>query len=177
MIQVRSPVAAASPTVGPAIVLMTALVTFPVVSRAADEVPAALRFFNNALFLAVIAVLGIAIWWLRRRLQPGSARGSGARVLPVAMLGTRERIAVVEFEGRRLLVGVTSQQITLLCELDRAGFSGSLGLANTQSSTNLQGGELQAGAQSAIGSLAGGSQGLRPSESVSRSPGSGSSPQ
>jgi flagellar biogenesis protein FliO len=35
------------------------------------------------------------------------------------MLGTRERIALVEFEGRRLLVGVTPAQITLLCELDR----------------------------------------------------------
>jgi flagellar protein FliO/FliZ len=39
------------------------------------------------------------------------------------MLGTRERIAVVEFEGRRLLVGVTPQQITMLCELDRTSFS------------------------------------------------------
>ncbi|NBT79829.1 MAG: flagellar biosynthetic protein FliO, partial [Betaproteobacteria bacterium] len=128
MIRARSPVAAASPTVGPTIAQKPgfvrfypiALALFPLVVSAGDEVPAALRFFNNALFLAVIAVLGLAVWWLRRRLQPGASRGSGARVTPVAMLGTRERIAVVEFEGRRLLVGVTPQQITMLCELDRS---------------------------------------------------------
>jgi flagellar protein FliO/FliZ len=119
MIRARSPVAAASPTVGPVI----ALVLFPLAARAGDEVPAALRFFNNALFLAVIAVLGLAVWWLRRRLQPGASRGSGARVIPVAMLGTRERIALVEFEGRRLLVGITPQQISMLCELDRTSFA------------------------------------------------------
>jgi flagellar protein FliO/FliZ len=102
---------------------LIALVLFPLTVSAGDEVPAALRFFNNALFLAVIAVLGLAVWWLRRRLQPGASRGSGARVIPVAMLGTRERIAVVEFEGRRILVGVTPQQITMLCELDRSSFA------------------------------------------------------
>jgi flagellar protein FliO/FliZ len=130
MIRARSPVAAASPTVGRTIALglgfapfsLTALVLFPLVARAGDEVPAALRYFNNAMFLAVIAVLGLAVWWLRRRLQPGASRGTGARVIPVAMLGTRERIALVEFEGRRLLVGITPQQITMLCELERASF-------------------------------------------------------
>jgi flagellar protein FliO/FliZ len=130
MIRARSPVAAASPTVGRTIALglwltpfsLTALVLFPLVARAGDEVPAALRYFNNAMFLAVIAALGLAVWWLRRRLQPGASRGTGARVTPVAMLGTRERIALVEFEGRRLLVGITPQQITMLCELDRASF-------------------------------------------------------
>jgi len=131
MIRARSPVAAASPTVGRTIAFglgfapfaLSALVLFPLVARAGDEVPAALRYFNNAMFLAVISVLGLAVWWLRRRLQPGGSRGSGARVVPVAVLGTRERIALVEFEGRRLLVGITPQQITMLCELDRASFA------------------------------------------------------
>ncbi len=177
MIQSRSLVAAASPTVGPAIVLMTALVIFPAVVKAADEVPATLRFFNNALFLAVIVVLGLAIWWLRRRLQPGSARGSGARVLPVAMLGTRERIAVVEFEGRRLLVGVTPQQITMLCELDRAGFAGSLGLASNQPNGNPLGGDSQSGAVAAMGTSSAGGLGQRSQPPDSGQIGSGLSPQ
>jgi len=138
MTRARSPDAAASPTVGPAIVLCVLLAAVPMVSAGSGEVPEALRFFNNALFLAVIGVLGLGIWWLRRRLQPGSARGSGARVVPVAMIGTRERIAVVEFEGRRMLVGVTPHQISLLCELDRDGFSEAHGPGGTRPVSNPQ---------------------------------------
>jgi flagellar protein FliO/FliZ len=96
-----------------------ALLCAPVSALAVEEVPSALRFFNNALFLVVLVVLGLAIWWLRRRMQTGGVAGQTARVFQLAMLGTRERIALVEFEGRRLLVGVTPAQITLLCELDR----------------------------------------------------------
>jgi len=84
---------------------------------ATEEAQASLRFFNNALFLSVLAMIAAAIWWFRRRFQVGGGFGSGAKVLPVAVLGARERIAVVEFEDRRILVGVTAHQITLLCDL------------------------------------------------------------
>jgi flagellar biogenesis protein FliO len=87
------------------------------------------------------------------------------------MLGTRERIAVVEFEGRRLLVGVTPQQISLLCELDRVGFAGSLGLASTQPGGATQGGEAQA----AMSTLSAGGQ--RSQGPDSRPTGSGLSQQ
>ncbi len=55
MIRARSSVAAALPTVGPTIAqkpgfvrfFPLALALFPLAARAGDEVPAALRFFNN----------------------------------------------------------------------------------------------------------------------------------
>jgi flagellar protein FliO/FliZ len=69
-------------------------------------------------FGAVIALIPVALWVLKR-LQggvPGSAR-------PVTLvggltLGPRERVAVIEAQGRRWMIGVTGQSITLLAELD-----------------------------------------------------------
>jgi len=40
-------------------------------------------------------------------------------------LGPRERIAVVEAQGRRWMVGVTGQSITMLAELDPSVPAGS----------------------------------------------------
>jgi flagellar protein FliO/FliZ len=69
-------------------------------------------------FVAVIALIPLALWALKR--MQGGAAGSNRTVTLVGglTLGPRERIAVVESQGRRWMVGVTGQSITLLAELD-----------------------------------------------------------
>lgn len=71
-----------------------------------------------AAFAAVIALIPIALWILKR-LQGGVAGGPRPiRVVGGLSLGPRERLAIVETQGRRWMVGVTPQSITLIAELD-----------------------------------------------------------
>jgi flagellar biosynthetic protein FliP len=70
--------------------------------------------------LALGTVLGV-LWWLGRRL----ARGGGARRRTAALtvvarhgLGQKASIAVVDADGRRLLLGVSEHGVTLLAELE-----------------------------------------------------------
>jgi flagellar protein FliO/FliZ len=69
-------------------------------------------------FAAVIALIPLSLWLLKR-LQ--SHRTSGARSITVAgglSLGPRERIVIIESQGRRWMLGVTAQSISLIAELD-----------------------------------------------------------
>jgi len=71
-------------------------------------------------FVAVAALIPVALWVLKR-LQGGAP--GGARPVTLAgglTLGPRERVVVVEAEGRRWMLGVTSQSISLLAELERS---------------------------------------------------------
>jgi len=70
-------------------------------------------------FVAVVALIPVALWLLKR-LQ-GGAPGAGRVVVLVGglTLGPRERIAVVEADGRRWMLGVTGQSISLIAELER----------------------------------------------------------
>lgn len=71
--------------------------------------------------LALAVVLGL-LWWLARRTGGGRARAKVTTVSVVGRqsLGRRSGVAVVEVEGRRLLLGVTDQGVTLLAELAAA---------------------------------------------------------
>lgn len=71
--------------------------------------------------LLVLLVLWAALWMLRR-FGPFSTRRVLAKGGPLLrerlMLGNRQSVVVVEVQGRRLLLGVTEQEIRLLTELD-----------------------------------------------------------
>ncbi|MFN9771203.1 MAG: flagellar biosynthetic protein FliO [Burkholderiales bacterium] len=72
-----------------------------------------------AAFVAVVALIPAALWVLKR-LQTGAGRSGRAVTLVGGLnLGPRERIAIVEAEGRRWMLGVTGQSISLLAELER----------------------------------------------------------
>lgn len=72
-----------------------------------------------AAFVAVIALIPIALWVLKR-LQGGAGRpGRAVTLVGGLTLGPRERIAIVEAEGRRWMLGVTGQSISLIAELER----------------------------------------------------------
>ena len=69
-------------------------------------------------FVAVVALIPLSLWALKR-LQAGGPAGRRTVTLVGGLtLGPRERIAVVEAQGRRWMVGVTGQSITMLAELD-----------------------------------------------------------
>jgi flagellar protein FliO/FliZ len=72
-----------------------------------------------AAFAAVLVLIPLALWALKR-LQAGGPAGQRVVTLVGGLtLGPRERIAVVEAQGRRWMIGVTGQSISLLAELDR----------------------------------------------------------
>ncbi len=73
-------------------------------------------------FAAVFVVLGlvVALAWLVRRGTLGSAWKRSPRAIAVetaAPLGERRSLVIVAVEGRRLLLGLTPTQISLVAEL------------------------------------------------------------
>ncbi len=70
--------------------------------------------------LLLVGLLGAAaVQWHRKR---GAGREAGIRVLAMKPLGQREKVAVLEVLGRRMVLGITSHRITLLSE-GEAGFA------------------------------------------------------
>ncbi len=71
--------------------------------------------------LTLVGILGLIflLGWAVRRM--GGLRAMGVRDMKVVAalpLGTRERVAVVQVQGKRFLLGVTAQQITHLHTFD-----------------------------------------------------------
>jgi len=71
-----------------------------------------------AAFAAVIALIPIALWILKR-LQSGNPGATRSITMTGGLsLGPRERIAIIETQGRRWMIGITGQSISMLAELD-----------------------------------------------------------
>jgi flagellar protein FliO/FliZ len=96
----------------------------------------------------VLALVAVCAWLVRRGAfgSLGRRGPSAVRVETAVPLGDRRSLLVVAVEGRRLLLGITPQQVTLVIELDRTGFSDSLaratgsGIAEVPSPAGLTGG-------------------------------------
>lgn len=70
----------------------------------------------------VLALVGGLAWLVRRgtlRL-PGSARRQAMAIESATPLGERRSLLIVSVEGRRLLLGVTPTQVSLVTELGAA---------------------------------------------------------
>ena len=92
----------------------------------ADDVGTAVRgVFAVALVLALIVVLA---WLVRRGVLPfgPSARGQAVRIDSSVPLGERRSLVIVTVEGRRLLLGLTPSQVTLVTELGTTPFADTL---------------------------------------------------
>lgn len=81
--------------------------------------------------LVVFGVLALFVWLVRRGtfgLAPAKRRAADVRVESAIGLGDRRSLAIVSVEGRRLLLGLSSTQVTLLTELDpgRGAFADAL---------------------------------------------------
>jgi flagellar protein FliO/FliZ len=71
------------------------------------------------ILVPIVAGLAFGAIWLWRRLQPGMAFGARERavkVIDAVPMGAMARLAVVEFSGRRYLVGVTRGRMDLIAE-------------------------------------------------------------
>ena len=72
-------------------------------------------------FIAILALIPAALWLLKRTPAGGSTMQGAMRTVAVLPLSPSQRIVTVEVgrgEARRWLVlGVTGQQITTLCEM------------------------------------------------------------
>jgi flagellar protein FliO/FliZ len=77
---------------------------------------------QSLLAVLIVLALVVALAWLARRAGFGP-RGRSARGVSVesaVSLGERRSLVIVSVEDRRLLLGVTPAQITVVTELDRA---------------------------------------------------------
>ena len=67
--------------------------------------------------LAVVAVILLCSWLLRRIGPSRHWQGQSLKVVGSTLLGPRERVVIVEVEGTWLVLGVTPGQISKLHEL------------------------------------------------------------
>ena len=66
-------------------------------------------------FVFVLGLLLATLWFVRTRgIGVGAMQGKSLRVVNSLRLGPKHRLDVIEYEGKRLLLGVAANQITLL---------------------------------------------------------------
>ncbi|QUT05817.1 FliO/MopB family protein [Sphingobium phenoxybenzoativorans] len=78
-------------------------------------------FVKLIILLPLVGGMAFAALWLWRKYQPGMIGGQGDRILKIVEalpLGTFGKLAVVEFEGKRLLISVTRGKIEKIAESD-----------------------------------------------------------
>ena len=68
--------------------------------------------------VAVVAILGGAAFYVRKRALPKRADDRGLTIVRRAPIGLRSELLVVNVEGQRLLIGVTPHSIQNLAVLD-----------------------------------------------------------
>lgn len=82
---------------------------------AVDAGPTAGALGSSVLALIFVIALILALAWLIRRLPGVGQRGHGAmRVVATLPVGVKERVIVIEVGNAQMVIGVTSEQITLL---------------------------------------------------------------
>jgi flagellar protein FliO/FliZ len=67
----------------------------------------------------VIALILVVYWLMRRKFSiTGVMRNRAINVIEMQPLSGRKALAIVKVEGKKLLIGITEQQITLLSTFD-----------------------------------------------------------
>jgi len=104
--------------------LTTLLTMMPAAAQAATEPPEQLIGSGLRLLAGLLLVLGIMLLLYalsKRGLRwlPGSREGR-IHIRETRPLGGKKALCLVEVQGRELLLGVASERIELLCELDAA---------------------------------------------------------
>jgi flagellar protein FliO/FliZ len=95
----------------------------PAVARAADPEPVAMSWWSLVAPLLLVLGVGAALLWLVKRRFSGALFPSGPlRVVQVVPVGPRERLLLLDHDGRRLLCGITAHAISVT-ELGASGRS------------------------------------------------------
>lgn len=70
----------------------------------------------------VIATIFALAWVFRRFIQPlqTSIKTQGFRITSIQELGAKKKLMVVEFESKRVLIGMTESSMTTLCTADKS---------------------------------------------------------
>lgn len=75
---------------------------------------------NELIAASIVLAMVVGLAWLARTGRLGQAlarRGTGLSVETAVSLGDRRSLVIVAVEGRRLLLGVTAGQVTVVTEL------------------------------------------------------------
>ena len=69
--------------------------------------------------IVVVAILAVAAYYLTKKLGPkiSTITGKNIRTVETINLGGQKRLYVVEVEGKRLLIGATNENISLIKDL------------------------------------------------------------
>lgn len=94
-------------------------------------------FVMLTLFAMVVCILLIA-WILKRFSGITGLGGKDLRIVSAIALGARERIAIVDVKGEQFLIGVTSQNISLLHSFDDAPITTSESVKSSEFANKLQ---------------------------------------
>ncbi len=66
----------------------------------------------------VLGLLGSLVWWLRRAARRRTAAGRQVRIVETVELGPGQRLHVIEWSGRGLLVASTAKRCYVLGEME-----------------------------------------------------------
>ena len=70
------------------------------------------------MLIGVISLIPVTLWILKRLQTARTGIHKNLELISQMPVGQRERVAIIRFNDRHLAVGITSQQITLLADLD-----------------------------------------------------------
>jgi len=102
-------------------------VIYPKGSTGASAAPSQDLGYSSPFYLVfAIVVAGAGAWilWKRRAgaaLVPGAGKGAKLAIEETRPLGNRQYLVVAAYEGRRFLLGVTTDKIELLTHLPEEG--------------------------------------------------------
>jgi flagellar protein FliO/FliZ len=84
-----------------------------------------LYILKLVILVPMVAGMAFGALWLWRKVQPGMALGGfgqrerAVKLVDALPIGAMGKLAVVEFEGKRLLLAVSRGQVQLLTDVDK----------------------------------------------------------
>ena len=119
--QKAEPVPAEIPPAGAVIPAENPMIKSPVNSESKTSRPTAgLGLGKMALSLAIVVAVVLALGWTFKKLtlrMPGSRH---IKIISTMPLGPKERLLVIEMQGKQRVLGVTAHSINLLFELENS---------------------------------------------------------